>query len=164
MRVVPSFAQMSAIAPTGGLLSSRALPANLHRLSLRHMAVDARHQVWIRGQYEGDLLDNSPVLARLDGDQGLVSVELEAPVSAALNKYAGSVAISNDGISLAVSSSKSGVLGRIDTVTGKTLDMAFGTGTCGVQARRDGFISSSEIGRFAQASHQRVWGNHIARA
>jgi hypothetical protein len=162
---LPSMAPSMALidTATGGLLSSHVLPAKLHRLSLRHMAVDARHQVWIGGQYEGDPLDNVPVLARLDEDKGLVSVALEDPVSIALNKYAGSVAISNDGMTLAVSSPKSGVLVRIDTATGKTLDMAFDAGTCGVQALRDSFISSSETGRFGQASHQRAWDNHITR-
>lgn len=162
---LPTMAPSMALidTATGKLISSHALPAKLHRLSLRHMAVDARHQVWIGGQYEGDLLDDVPVLALLDDDRGLVSVELEDRVSGALNKYAGSVAISNDGRTLAVTSPKSGALVRLDTITGKTLDMTFDPGTCGVQARRDSFISASETGRFGQASHQRAWDNHMAR-
>lgn len=147
---------------SGALLSSHSLSAKLHRLSLRHMAVDARRQVWIGGQYEGDLLDDVPVLARLDADLQLVPVELEPRAAVALGKYAGSVTIGNDGTTLAVTSPRSGVLLRIDTTTGKALDMEFETGTCGVQARRNGLVSSSETGRFGQASHPFAWDNHIA--
>ena len=149
---------------TGSLLSSHALPARLHRLSLRHMAVDAERQVWIGGQYEGDVFDEVPVLVRLHPDKGLLPVELDDRTAAALGKYAGSVAIGTNGATLAVSSPKSGVVVRLDTITGKTLDMAFNPGTCGVLARRDGFVSSSETGRFGQAGHGCAWDNHIAPA
>jgi uncharacterized protein len=147
---------------SGALLSSHALPARLHRLSLRHIAVDSRHQVWIGGQYEGDVFDEVPVLARLHEDLGLVTVDLEDPVAAALGKYAGSVAIGNDGVTLAVTSPKSGVVITLDTRTGKALDIDRKPGTCGVQASRDGFVSSSETGRFGTVSHDRAWDNHIA--
>jgi len=160
--MMPSIAFIDA--ESGALLSSHALAANLHRLSLRHMAVDARRRVWIGGQYEGDVLDDVPVLARLDQDTGLVSVGLEGHAALALGKYAGSLAMGNDGTTLAVTSPKSGVLVRLDTQTGKTLEMVFETGTCGVQAKRDGFVSSSETGRFGQASHKRAWDNHKAPA
>lgn len=149
---------------TGDLLSAHALPPRLHRLSLRHMAVDATRQVWIGGQYEGDVMDDVPVLARLHADKGLISVDLEESVAVALGKYAGSVAISNDGATLAVASPKSGVVMTLDTQSGKALNIAMKPGTCGVQASRDGFISSSETGRFGTSSHDRAWDNHIALA
>ncbi len=146
----------------GALLSSHALPANLHRLSLRHMAVDADRQVWVGGQYEGDLLDDVPVLVQLHAEKGLLPVKLDDRTATALGKYAGSVAIGTDGTTLAVTSPKSGVLVRLDTVTGKTVDLTFDPGTCGVQARKDGFISSSERGRFGHNAHACAWDNHIA--
>jgi hypothetical protein len=116
---------------TGALLSSHALPAALHRLSLRHMAVDAGGEVWIGGQYEGDVFDNVPVLAKLHEDRGLVSVELEDRAAGALGKYAGSVAIGNHGVTLAVASPKSGVVVTLDTLTGKALEIDMKPGTCG---------------------------------
>lgn len=149
---------------TGNLLSSHALPARLHRLSLRHMAVDASHQVWIGGQYEGDVTDEVPVLARLDAHSGLVSVDLEASAATVLGKYAGSVAIGNDGVTLAVTSPKSGVVITLDTRSAKTLNIEMKPGTCGVQASGMGFVSSSEAGRFAARSHDCAWDNHIALA
>ncbi|MEM5471509.1 DUF1513 domain-containing protein [Hoeflea sp. AS60] len=148
---------------TGALLSSHALPERLHRLSLRHMAVDSSHQVWIGGQYEGNAVDEVPVLARLDDDSGLVSVELEDAAATALGKYAGSVAIANDGVTLAVTSPKSGAVVMLDTRTGKALKVDNIPGTCGIQARRDGFVTSSESGRFGTVGYDRAWDNHIAR-
>lgn len=149
---------------TGALLSSHALPSKLHRLSLRHMAVDTSYQVWIGGQYEGDVFDDVPVLARLHQDLGLVSVELESAAATALGQYAGSVAIGNDGFSLAVTSPKSGAVIALDTRSGKTLNVDMKPGTCGVQARGTGFISSSETGRFGVTSHDCAWDNHISLA
>jgi len=163
---LPTMAPSIAFIDTasGALLSSHALPEKLHRLSLRHMVVDCGHQVWIGGQYEGDVFDEVPVLARLHDDLGLVSVDLEKAAATALGKYAGSVAIGNDGVTLAVTSPKSGVVVTLDTRTGKALNIDIKPGTCGVQARKNGFVSSSETGRFGAASHDRAWDNHIALA
>jgi len=147
---------------TGTLISSHALPARLHRLSLRHMAVDARHQVWIGGQYEGDMMDDVPVLARLGGDTGLVSVDLPNDAALALGKYAGSVAIGNDGVTLAIASPKGGAVVTLDTRSGHPLHIETASRSCGVQASRDGFVSSSEAGRFANSTHDCAWDNHIA--
>tara|TARA_R110002012_G_scaffold7936_13_gene37063 strand:- start:20921 stop:21997 length:1077 start_codon:yes stop_codon:yes gene_type:complete len=162
---LPTMAPSIALIETksGTLLSSHTLTPDLHRLSLRHMAVDAAHQVWIGGQYEGDILDDVPVLARLDQDRGLVAVELEKRAATALGKYAGSVAIGNAGGTLAVSSPRSGVIVQLDTKTGKAVNLEFYPGTCGVQALRNGFVSSSETGRFGEGTHAYSWDNHIVR-
>ncbi|MBC7284057.1 DUF1513 domain-containing protein [Hoeflea sp.] len=147
---------------TGTLMASHALPARLHRLSLRHMAVDARRQVWIGGQYEGDMMEDVPVLARLNTDAGLVAVDLPEDAAIALGKYAGSVAIGNDGVTLAIASPKGGAVVTLDTRSGHPLHIEAAPRSCGVQARADGFVSSSETGRFANARHQLAWDNHIA--
>ena len=149
---------------TGELKSSHALPSGLHRLSLRHMAIDRRGQVWIGGQYEGDVFDEVPVLARLHPDTGLQTVGLEDQADTALGKYVGSVAIGNDGDTLAVTSPKSGALLTLDTRTARPLTLEIEPGTCGVQASGKGFVSSSETGRFGSAKHDRAWDNHIFRA
>jgi len=145
----------------GTLLSKHELPSALHRLSLRHMAVDARQQVWIGGQYEGDASEDVPVLVRLGIDTGLMPVELPDDVGARLGKYVGSVAIGTDGRTLAFTSPKSGVTITLDTQSGKPLDLEPVRGVCGIQARADGFVSSSETGRFAEHSYDRAWDNHI---
>jgi len=147
---------------TGTLLSSHALPARLHRLSLRHMAVDAQRQVWIGGQYEGDMMDDVPILARLSEEGGLVSVDLPNDAAIALGKYAGSVAIGHDGITLAIASPKGGAVVTLDTRSGDPLSIEAAPRSCGIQAMAEGFVSSSETGRFGNASHDVAWDNHIA--
>ncbi|MDP3526327.1 MAG: DUF1513 domain-containing protein [Hoeflea sp.] len=147
---------------TGSLLSSHALPPRLHRLSLRHMAVDARHQVWIGGQYEGDMMDDVPVLARLSDAEGLVAIDLPEDAALALGKYAGSVAMGQDGVTLAIASPKGGAVVTLDTRSGRPLRIDPAPRSCGVQAMGDGFVSSSETGRFATANHDCAWDNHIA--
>lgn len=145
----------------GSLMSRHELQPTLHRLSLRHMAVDAGNQVWIGGQYEGDIMEDVPVLARLAPDTGLVPVDLPADVGAMLGKYVGSLAIGTDGRTLAFTSPKSGVIITLDTKTGKPREFMPACGVCGVQARADGFVSSSETGRFADRTFDRAWDNHI---
>lgn len=149
-------------AADGALVSNDRLPYALNRLSLRHMAVDARSRVWIGGQYQGDKMDEVPVLARLDGETGLTTVELPADVDAALNKYIGSVAVSADGAVVALSSPKAGVIVTIEADTAGVANIENLPRTCGVQASGEGFISSSETGRFARSVHPCAWDNHIA--
>ena len=160
---LPTMAPSIALVDTatGSLLSSHALPASLYRLSLRHMAVDASRQLWIGGHYQGDAMDDVPVLARLSEKAGLVSVDLQSIAGAALGKYVGSVAIGNDGRTLAVTSPKSGAVVTLDTRSGRTLDIETSRGTCGVQAMADGFVSSSQTGRFGNHTHDCAWDNHI---
>lgn len=158
----PSLAFVNA--GDGSLVSVHRLPPALNRLSLRHMAVDADRRVWIGGQYEGDLMDEVPLLARFDSDAGLETVPLPDDLGALLRKYVGSVATSADGRTLAFTSPKAGLLVTLDTRSGNPLAVRTMPGTCGVQAAGDGFVSSSETGRFGDRSHQRAWDNHIAIA
>ncbi|MCB1452489.1 MAG: DUF1513 domain-containing protein, partial [Rhizobiaceae bacterium] len=148
-------------AGDGALVSAHRLPPSLHRLSLRHMAVDGSRRVWIGGQYEGDVMDEAPVLARLDSDNGLVTIDLPDDIGALLGKYVGSVAIGEDGRTLAFTSPKAGAIVTLDTQTAKPLGIETVPGTCGVQADAGGFITSSETGRFAGSVHDCAWDNHI---
>ncbi|MCY0149897.1 DUF1513 domain-containing protein [Hoeflea sp. G2-23] len=149
---------------SGSLLSSHSLPDNLRRLSLRHMAADARGQVWIGGQYEGDPMDVPPVLARLNPDAGLQTVELPNDVKAEFGMYVGAVAASNDGARLAITSPKTGRLVTLDAQSGKVLGSIEQPGVCGIQASARGFVSSTETGEFAHQQHDLLWDNHIAVA
>ena len=69
---------------TGELKSSHALPSGLHRLSLRHMAIDRRGQVWIGGmlgkapEVNGRTVDGAPQMIQLslDGKRLYVTTSL----------------------------------------------------------------------------------------
>ena len=147
---------------SGSLRSSHSLPDTLRRLSLRHMAADAHGQVWIGGQYEGDAMDLPPVLARLNPDAGLHTVDLPDDVRVEFGMYVGAVAASNDGNLLAITSPKSGRLLTLDAQSGKVLASIERPGVCGVHASASGFISSTETGEFARQKHDLLWDNHIA--
>lgn len=146
---------------TGALRSSHHLPDALQRLSLRHMAVDARGAVWIGGQYQGDVLDAVAVLARLDPDRGLASVELPQDTAVALGSYVGSVAVNRDADVVAVSSPKSSLMLRLHAGTGDLVSMTEHAGICGLGAAGLGFVASSERGDFAGVGHDLAWDNHI---
>lgn len=146
---------------SGQLLSSHRLSQDLQRLSLRHMAVDARRAVWIGGQYQGDALDTVPVLARLDPDRGLEPVRLPGTAAAAFGPYVGSVAANREADVLAISSPRSGLILRLDTRSGALLSMTDHAGVCGLRDASQDFVASSERGDFAGARHDLAWDNHI---
>ncbi|MTH96906.1 DUF1513 domain-containing protein [Roseibium sp. RKSG952] len=88
---------------TGDLKASHALPAELHQLSLRHMAQDGAGRIWVGGQYEGALTETPPLVTRLGRDDAPKLFEVPGRLKSALNNYIGSVVASSDGDVIATS-------------------------------------------------------------
>ncbi|WP_417687393.1 DUF1513 domain-containing protein [Roseibium sp.] len=93
---------------TGDLLANHALGQDLHKLSLRHMAMDASGQVWVGGQYEGDLAEVPPLVARMTRDSGPLLTEIPAPIAGGLQSYIGSVVANRSGDVVATSAPRGG--------------------------------------------------------
>lgn len=130
----------------GKLLGKLALAADLHQLSIRHMAVDARSRVWFGCQFRGAPEDKPQLVgyATLDGDIRLI--ELPADTLRDLRNYVGSVARSADGSLIAVSSPEGDTILAIDAETATpTLTATLRSG-CGIAPSGPGFIASSGLG------------------
>lgn len=78
------------------------LPGELHKLSIRHLAVNADGVVAAAMQYEGPAEDRPPLVFIVDRD-GLTLLEAPAPVQERMKNYAGSIAMDASGKVLAVS-------------------------------------------------------------
>lgn len=95
-------------AETGDLLARHALPAHLHQLSLRHMAIDGKGRAWVGGQYEGAAGDLPPLVIRMARDEAPRILDLPETLAPRLNNYIGSVSASADGETIATSAPRGG--------------------------------------------------------
>jgi hypothetical protein len=133
----------------GRLIGKLALSAELHQLSIRHMAVDARSRVWFGCQFRGDgaLKPQLVGYATLDGDIRLI--ELPADILGDLHNYVGSVARSADGATIAVSSPEGDTILAIDAETRLPSLVTSLRNGCGIAPGRTGFLASSGDGELA---------------
>lgn len=88
----------------GALVASASPPDDLHRLSLRHMAVNPAGRLAIAIQYQGAPDDIVPLLATWDGHGPLAFIDDGEPVVPAMKSYCGSVVIDSGGTVIALTS------------------------------------------------------------
>jgi hypothetical protein len=104
--MMPSLAFIDSA--TGDLVAQHNQVSDLHKLSIRHIAADARGEVWFGAQWEGDA-EETPELVGFAGiDRPLRIIEPETPRGASLAGYIGAVAISGDKRILAASAPRAG--------------------------------------------------------
>ena len=147
---------------TSGLIRAvHPLPETWSQLSMRHMAADYEGTVWIGGQYEGNALDQAPLLAKISDGETLAFINLPTKHLFGLKNYVGSVTINeNDGI-IAFSSPKGGRVLLVDRSSGQVIKSQNAKGTCGLAPHLNSIITSSENGRFGEKNHKVNWDNHI---
>lgn len=130
---------------TGGIVATHTLPANLHQLSLRHLAFGAGDTVWVGGQYQGATDATVPLLAFASPDTPLTFAQISQSHTARLSAYIGSVATSLDGKIIMATSPVGDVALRLDSETGTT-SLIEATNVSGVTSSPDGFTLSTGNG------------------
>jgi len=157
----PSIALIDAA--TGSLKEKHLLPPSLSRLSLRHVALDAKGRAWIGSQYEGEQAERPPLVAIASPGEALSFPAIGEAANAALANYVGAVAASRDGTRLAFSSPVGGALVIVDAASGKAVETQRWPAVCGIAGSvADGFVASGETGQFGASRHDLAWDNHIA--
>lgn len=169
----PSVALLDAAG--GRILAQDALPPALHRLSLRHLAVDGRGIAWIGGQYEGPQTDLPPLLARFDPAGGrLSSLAMPPALAGRYRNYIGSVTASADGRLIATSGPRGSLATLWDAATGQPLASHAIEDVCGLAAWGAGFLATggtgdlvrlaaggaTPIARLAPPGRTPRWDNH----
>ncbi len=176
----PSLAYLDA--RDGRLLERHKLPAQLHRLSIRHLALAADGHIWFGCQYMGDLADQPPLVGRhkrSEGqDRGAALELLQAPseIQHALRGYIGSVGADDGGAIIATSSPVGGLTGYWRASDGHFLGSTARPDGCGIAAAGDGrFLLSDGFGAIAATGPDRglamlrdndnttAWDNHLRR-
>ncbi|MEP4032912.1 DUF1513 domain-containing protein [Roseibium polysiphoniae] len=115
----------------GDLLANHALEKDLHQLSLRHMAMDSMGQVWVGGQFEGDLTLAPPLVARMTRDEAPRLTEIPGAIASGLESYIGSVVANASGDIIATSAPRGGKVMFWSAATGElvgTQDVIDGCG------------------------------------
>jgi hypothetical protein len=133
-------------ASDGRLIGQLRLPADLSRLSIRHMVVDGRGRIWFGCQFRGQA-DQSPQLigyATREGDIRLI--ELPPDALGGLRNYVGGLAVSGDGATIAASSPVGGAILCIDAASARPLSTTLLRSTCGVAPDDRGFLASNGFG------------------
>ena len=147
--MTPSLAYLDIA--TGDLVEQISLHADLHQLSIRHLALSADGAVWFGCQYEGPLTDDPPLVGRhIPGHEP----ELFAgppDLRARFQNYVGSVAVDASGTIVATSSPRGGILAFWDAATGRSLGSDEMPSVCGVGALEEGgFLLTSAEGETAR--------------
>ncbi len=154
----------------GTILEQVELPLPLHKNSIRHLALHQDGLIAFALQWQGDVAEHPPLVG-LHRRGGPVRL-LNAPEAqqAALQGYAGSIAFSPDGASVAITSPRGGTLHRFDVESGAFTDAFALEDVCGLGAGPSGLTfttGTGQIGRLA-GSGARItaqtgcqWDNHL---
>lgn len=132
---------------SGALIAQHKQSSDLHKLSIRHLAVDARGVIWFGCQWEGADAETPELVGCAGLDRPLSILQSGPPKGAELAGYIGAVAISGDGRVLAASAPRAGRIVYVDTeraeVMGQT-QLLDGCGLTGVD--KSSFALSSGMG------------------
>ena len=165
MRPNLSYASLS-----GQILEQVELAPDLHKNSIRHLAVGADGLVAFGMQWQGDTTDHPPLLGLHRRAQAARLLQATPEDHRLLAGYVGSVAISQLENRVAVTSPRGGVIELFDLGTGHYAGRRDITDVCGIADGQAGFVFSSgdgSVGSFhgieaAQTARLRCqWDNHL---
>ncbi|ASJ76514.1 DUF1513 domain-containing protein [Granulosicoccus antarcticus] len=168
----------------GKLLARHVLPAELHQVSIRHLACADDGVVWFAAQYEGEEVAIAGLAGSISIEQsmqsfhagvsgkGLTLVEVPAALQARMTHYVSSVAVAGD--YALFTSSKGGVVFQVNRRTSQ-IDETISIRDCsGVTPRLvsglDGALVTSGTGEIVRldaegmtslAMHTLQWDNHV---
>ncbi len=171
-------------ARDGKLLARHVLPAELHQVSIRHLACADDGVVWFAGQYEGEELAIRGLAGSISIEQsvrsfraglsrqGLTLVDLPETLQTRMSHYVSSVAVAGD--YALFTSSKGGVVFQVRRSTAR-IDQSVSIMDCSGIAPLsvsglDGALISSGTGEVLRldgdgmttlAMHTLQWDNHV---
>ena len=125
----PSLALLDAA--DGSLRRQVELPAELHQLSIRHLAVLSGRRLAFGMQYQGPLEDDVPLVGLFAPDGAVSLLEMPAEFGARVRQYIGSIAADASGRWLAVSAPRGNLVLFWDAATdvfAGAVDIADGCG------------------------------------
>lgn len=130
----------------GRLIERHEPPAELHQLSIRHMAVSSDGLVIFGGQYQGAATDLPPLFGTVRQGEPMALVETPSAQRALFRNYIGSMAISAGGQTCAVASPRGNLVAIISTSSGEILRQWQVRDGCGIAFDGNNLIASSGAG------------------
>lgn len=154
---------------SGALVEQHFLPPHLHKLSIRHMAVDGGGAVWFGCQHEGPASERPPLVGTARRGEEIRLVAIPDKVLAGFRNYIGSVAANTGAGTVAVSSPQGNVCAVIETGTGTVVEARPLIEVCGLAPDHAGFRASTGTGEICAADGSQTafpthaWDNHLLR-
>ena len=160
---------LSYLTQDGRLLEQVDLEPELHKNSIRHLAVGPEGTVGFAMQWQG----GEALVPLLGLHRRGAAARLLTPGDTdlrAMNGYAGSAAISADGALVAITSPRGGLLQVHDMKTGALVAAHALADVCGLAAMPDGFLFTTGEGVVGRVTDRRVdtlarhdcqWDNHL---
>ncbi|WP_095588075.1 DUF1513 domain-containing protein [Actibacterium ureilyticum] len=154
----------------GGLRQAITLEPELHKNSIRHLAVAPDGTVAFAMQWQGDLGAHPPLLGLCRRDRTVALLRAGDDAHTRMAGYAGSVAISGDGAQVAITSPRGGLCQIFDLRAETPLGTVEIEDVCGLAPNGAGFELTSGIGQVAgfaagretpQETHAIRWDNHL---
>ncbi len=151
-------------AESGEILVDHRLDPSLHKLSLRHMALDGAGRVWVGGQFEGPDSEKPPLVAVISRDKDPVLKSMPDQMSGKLQNYIGSVTANADGSVIATSAPRGGKTLFWNTETGNLIGHQEIPDGCGVAPIDQGsFLISDGNGGVSYVSEPNQPAEILAR-
>ncbi|USG60843.1 DUF1513 domain-containing protein [Sneathiella marina] len=152
---------------TGSLIEKVPVPANMHKLSLRHIVEGPDKTVWFCGQYEGPASDKVSIVGYHISGQPLNFVELPKALIARTKQYAGSIAINSDLTQVGVTFPRGNILALFSTESKQLTKIVHSQDVCGIAGVGHKFFASNGKGEFfdlegvTSKNHGVLWDNHL---
>lgn len=159
-RMEPSLVLLDA--RDGGLIEKHRLPAELSRLSTRHVDTDGRGRIWFACQYEGARDDRPPLAGSFAPGEPIRFVSLPDAVTEAMGLYVGAIAVNRQEVLVGLASPKGGMTVTVDAATGKMVAQSRVRDAAGIAPAPNGFAVSSYEGRFREKRLALTFDQHIA--
>ncbi|WP_208352092.1 DUF1513 domain-containing protein [Pseudaestuariivita rosea] len=153
----------------GEIVEQHEPPPEIHKNSIRHLAVRDDGLVAIATQWQGDLTDRPALLATHRRGGSLMFHEMSNDVQRNMRGYAGSIAFSGDGRQIAVTAPR-GNMAVITDAHGRCCQTIREPDVCGVAAQGKGFMFTAGTGHAftiqtgltpPPTRHDYQWDNHL---
>jgi len=142
----PSLAFVDAMS--GARLADFPLGGDLRSLSIRHLAADARGNVWFGGQWQGVLAEAPALIGSASIGGALRLLPGDGVNTPDLKGYVGSMAASGDGRIIAASSPKAGRVVFIDAAASEIVAESDLKDACGIAPEGTAdFATTSGLGK-----------------
>lgn len=166
---IPTMKPNLSYVQGGAVIESVELPPEIHKNSIRHLAVSQDGHVAFGMQWQGDGTPPSLVGQHRSGHQ-IVLMQATPDQMRDMQGYVGSIAYVSTSKDIAVTSPRGGRVQIYDTASRQIADERRMSDVCGVAENRDGFVLTSGTGRLEaitgsapprMRTEPLQWDNHL---
>ncbi|MEP5151778.1 DUF1513 domain-containing protein, partial [Planktotalea sp.] len=162
---IPTMAPNLSYIDNGEVIEIAEPPRAMHKNSIRHLALAPNGAVAFGMQWQGD--GAAPNLVGLHRRGAPLEFMQASPAQTrAMQGYVGSIAVSGDGVQIAVTSPRGGIVQSYDINTAQLNATQTLDDVCGVAQTQNGFAITTGTGLLQNETTQRraaqlKWDNHL---